>query len=152
MNLYQNLLNIRKIAIVNHFSDDIEKYVEKCYRYVSKTYHINLDELKSVKTPEEVALIFMEDELEDWTIEEIEKVKELLDTSDKPILQSGMIESDSELSDDEWILQQEAVAKKEEEKKRKQQEDIARKTHDAIQQLTQSFNGLNKALDKKEDE
>lgn len=152
MNLYQNLLNIRKIAIENHLSEDIETYIEKCYRYYSKTYSVNLDVVKATKAPEEVALIYMEDELSDWTPEEIEKVKEMLSAADRPVLQSDIPEGSLEISDDEWIAQQEKVAKREEEKKRKQQEEIAKKTHDAIQQLTQSFNGLNKALDKKEDE
>lgn len=153
MDLYSRLLNIRKIAIENHLSDDIETYIEKCYRHYSKTYSVSLDECRSKMAPEQVALVYMEDELSDWNIEEIMKIKEMLSTSDVPVLHSGMAEKEEDvISDDEWIAQQEALVKQQEEKKRKQQEEIAKKTHEAIEQLTKSFDSFSKAVDKEDKE
>jgi len=146
--LYQNLLNLRRLAIQNYLADDLESYIERCYRHYSKTYSVNLDHAKLTKTPEEVAFIYMEDEMHDWTPEQLEKVQAMLDNSDKPVLESGMAMVIEEVSDDEWIAQQEALAKAEEEKKQKRNEEIAKKTHEAIEELTQSFERVSKAVDK----
>lgn len=149
--LFQNLLNLRRIAVENRLSDDIELYIEKCYRYYSRTYGPDLETLKQTMTAEQVALVFMEDEMIDWTAEEVIDVQRMLSTTDVPVLDSNMIEDDEDgVSDDEWIAQQEAIAKKEEARKAKEQEEIAKKTHEAIEKLTQSFKSLEKAVDKKE--
>lgn len=142
--LYRNLLNLRRIAIQNRLSDDPELYIEKCYRYYSKTYSMSLEQVKKDLAPEEVMLIYMEDELVDTDVEEILRIKALLDNTEKPVL-NGYIEDNesTDMSDDEWIAQQNALLKKEEDtKKMKQQEDIAKKTHEVIEQLTQSFKSL----------
>ena len=137
---YLNLINLRKLAIKNHFSDDIELYIDKCYRHYSKTYNTPLADAYKDLTPEEVLLIYFCDEMEEWTPEEVEKIQKILSTADVPMLDPGYsAKATSEISDDEWILQQEKNMKAEQEKKAKQQEDIAKKTHEAIEQLTQAF-------------
>lgn len=143
--LYQNLVNLRKIAIENRLSDDTETYIDKCYRHYSKTYNMPLDHVYKTLVPEQVILIYMEDEMEEWTPEEVIKIREVLSTRDVPVVESNIVvASGDEVSDDEWIAQQEAIAKRDEEKnKRKQQEDVAKKTHEAIEELTQSFKNPN---------
>ena len=141
---YQNLISLRKIAIHNRLSDDLDIYIENCYRYVSKTYNISLFELKDKMIPEQAVLIFMEDEMNDWDVQNILDVQAQLNTGDRAVIESSGPRQVS-LSDDEWIAQQESLLKNGE-KKAKQQEDIAKQTHKVIEDLTSSINAMTKSM------
>lgn len=141
---YQNLISLRKIAIHNRLSDDLDIYIENCYRYVSKTYNISLFELKDKMIPEQAVLIFMEDEMNDWDVQNILDVQAQLNTGDRAVIESSGPRQVS-LSDDEWIAQQESLLKSGE-KKAKQQEDIAKQTHKVIEDLTSSINAMTKSM------
>lgn len=151
--LFQNLLNLRRVAAYNRLhSDDVWQYIEKCYRYYSKTYHVSLLEAKEKITIEEVVLIHMEDELEDM---ELESVLEMLKTIENPELPVALYESEEvagdDVSDDEWIAQQNLQLKKQDEaKKLKQAEDIAKRTHEALEQLTNSFQKMENSIKEKD--
>jgi len=101
-----------------------------------------LDAVKEKYTPEEVVLVFMEDELIEWTPEEIFRLRDTLSSADRPVIEDLAVTT-VELSDDEWVAQQEALLKAESKKK----EDVAKKTHDVIEQLTKSFKSLTKDLE-----
>lgn len=143
---YRHLLNLRQIAIHNIIEDDAEWYIEKCYRYYSKTYHTPLHVAKEVMSVEEVVLISMQDEMLDLTAEEIAdfkaKVNETLKTA---LVAPTLIDKlDEAAGDDIWIAEQTALlkkqeAKEQENKKTKAQEDIIKKTHEALEKLTVSI-------------
>lgn len=147
----KNLLNVRRIAVHNRLSEDIEIYVEKCYRYFSKTYSVSLIELKEKLSPEEVALVFMEDEMEEWTVEQVKEMKVQLDDSERAMLTAPVPgeDDDSELDDESWIAEQNKILKKQDvDKSKKAQEDVIKKTHAAIEQLTQTFKKTTEDLKK----
>lgn len=147
----KNLLNIRRIALQNRLSEDTDTYIEKCYRHYSKTYHTPLHLVKEQLTVEEVALVFMEDQIEEWSVEDLNSLKEKLDESERPVLQGALSnDPEDEVIDDElWIAQQNKLVREQEAAvKAKQNQDVVKKTHEAIEQLTKSFENFNDAVKK----
>ena len=145
---YKQLLNLKIIAIQNSIDESIDSYVEKAYRHFSKTYNTPLFEAKEKLTPHEVVLILMEDELEDFKVEELQDMLNEL----RPPVQLGapeeMINSENVADDELWIAQQNKLLKEQDEKeKNKQNEEIVKKTHEAIEKLTSA---LSKTMGPKE--
>jgi hypothetical protein len=140
---YRHLINIRQIAVHNVMEDDIEFYVEKCYRYYSKTYHTPLHLAKEAITPEEVVKIYMEDEMAEWTAEEIEDLRNKIDETPKMVLAGYANKATEEIDEEVWIAQQSALLKKQEESQKAKQEEIIKETHKVIEKLTSSLKGLN---------
>lgn len=135
---YQTLINLRLIAIHNIVNEDLESYVEKAYRHYSKTYFTALDEAKQKKTPHEVILILMEDELSELKVEELRDMQDELSTN--PTLFPDRAYASAEVSDEAWIADQNRMLRQQEEKdaakKAKAMEEVAKKTHEAIEKLT----------------
>lgn len=144
-NLYKNIVNLRKIAIKNNLKDDIDSYIEKCYRHYSKTYFTELE--KAYELPiERVVLIYMEDEMADMSKEEL---KDLLDKDfndiELPVVAMNY-EPPRDLTDDEWIAQQNLLLKKQQEDEAKQAE-IVKKTHESIEKFGKA---VDEVFDKEE--
>lgn len=150
---YKNLINVRRLAVHNRLSDDLDVYIDKCYRHYSKTYHTPLHVAQSILTAEEVALIFMEDEMEEWSVENVMEVKEALRTDDQPVIDCAQEKSNDVVDDDTWIAQQNAALKKqdEESKKKSAQAAVMKQTHDAIEKLTESFKSITKEIESKKE-
>jgi len=112
----QVLKYIRLLSIYNVNSNSIEWYVEQAYRYYSKTYHTPLHVARKNMIPAEVVQIFMEDEMADMNPEDVTALKDRLVKVPKPMLnvEDYQPEEDTELSDEEWVMQQMAEAAKNE--------------------------------------
>lgn len=137
---YQEFLNLKKIALKNVISEDTEHFIEKCYRYYSKTYHTPLHTVRETLHEYQVVLVYLEDLYEDS--ESMETVKEELESLQrqyKPVTSSNLIEPKAELDDDEWIKQQEILLKQQEEKKKKTAQQIIDDTHKKISQLSEKL-------------
>lgn len=146
MSLYQNLLNIKKLAIENNLNSiagDLDCFIEKCYRYYSKTYHTELE--KSYQLPiEQVVLIYMEDELSESTKEDLEELRKHFVTPEIFFEMPEKAEMENEVLDDEiWISKMNAdLKKKEDSKKEQDQKKVIEDTHKAIEELTKSLTKL----------
>ena len=143
---YRHLLNLRQIAVHNVMTDDVEFYIEKCLRYYSKTYHTPLHIVKELIPLEEVIMICMEDEMQDFTADEISDWKKKVDETPKAYVAAPEFMEQEEMSEDLWIAQQTALLKKQDEKQKKQKEqtskEIETKTNQAIDKLTASINAI----------
>ena len=140
---YRHLLNIRQIAIHNTMCGDLDFYIEKCYKHYSKTYHTPLHIAKELIPMEEVIKVFMEDELEDFTPEDMADFKAKVDETPKLMLAAPTYTEESEeLSEELWIAQQNALLKQQDEKAKKQQADIIKQTHEALDKLTTSLTNV----------
>jgi Lon protease-like protein len=145
MLLLRNLINVKRIAYKNVREDSVDFFVEKCYRYYSKTYHTPLEE--AYKLPiEKVCQVFMEDEMIEYTSDQMEDVLSAINNKLEPVLQF-VDETESEaLDDDAWIAKQNLELQQEETKKKKEleQAEIIKKTHEAIAALTSDLNSIKK--------
>lgn len=152
MLLLRNLINIKRIAYKNIKEDSLEFFVEKCYRYYSKTYNTALDE--AYKLPiERVCQVYIEDEMAEYTSEQMEDTLAIISNKLEPVLEAIDEEEDSEskaLDDEAWIAQQNLDLKKDEDKKKKEldQAEIIKKTHEAIAALTKDLKSMNEKEDK----
>lgn len=150
---YKNLINVRRLAVQNRLAEDLDTYIEKCYRHYSKTYHTPLQLVKETLSPEQVAMVFMEDEMEEWSIENVMEIKEALNNGDRPVIETAQMAEEEVIDDDTWIAQQNATLKKQEDtdKKKKSQEALMKQTHDAIEKLTESFKSITKDIEGKKE-
>lgn len=140
---HKNLLNLRQIAISNVMEDDLEFYVEKCYRYYSKTYHTPLHIAKEKVSEPEVVKIFMEDEMEDWTPDDMVEFKAKVNETPRVVIAApSFTEEPEEVDEEMWIAQQTALLKQQEAKEKKKQEDIMNKTHEAIDKMTAAIKNI----------
>lgn len=117
----QDLLNLKKIALQNRVDEGFEYFIERCYRYYSKTYHTPLHIAKQILSDHEAYMIYLEDSLEDSAIEEVKAELDDFEKDIKPVFQGGSEKQASEISDDEWIAQQEMLLKQQEQDKQKKQ-------------------------------
>ena len=136
---YQTLINLRLIAIHNVMDQSMDAYVEKAYRHFSKTYHTALHIAKEIMTPHEVVLIAMEDEMDDLKLEELLEFRSEV-APVQSIFPPYSLPEAGAIDDEAWIADQNRLLKIQEEKdkakKAKEMEEIAKKTHEAIEQLT----------------
>jgi Ser-tRNA(Ala) deacylase AlaX len=122
--------------------DDLEFYVEKCYRYYSQTYHTPLHLAKSILSAEEVVLIFMQNEMEDWTAEDMAEWKKKVDETPKVMIAAPEFIQPEEIDEEMWIAEQNALLKLQDEKDKKKQAEVIAKTHEAIDKLTESIKNI----------
>lgn len=143
--LSRELINLRKLAIKYHLSDDIDIYIEKAYRHFSKTYSTPLKEAYNM-TPHEVLLVYMQDEMDELKKEELLDFLSKITEKNEPMLSSGITKTyDDVVAEDEaWIAEQNALLKKESEKKANSK-DIIEQANKALEELGKS---LNKNIDK----
>jgi hypothetical protein len=145
----RNLINIKRIAYKNIREDSVEFFVEKCYRYYSKNYHTPLEEAYKVPS-ERVCQVFMEDEMLEYTSDQMEDVLKTINNKLEPVLQDIEDEELAVVDDETWIAQQNLELKREEEAKKKkelEQSDIIKKTHEAIAALTSDLKSIKKDID-----
>jgi hypothetical protein len=145
---YKHLLHIRQIALFNVMNDDVDFYIENAYRFYSNQFHTPLHIAKELIPEAAVVQILMEHEMKDWTAEEISDLKAQLNDVPKIMINGASSDAAPEEVDNEaWIAQQNLLLKKqdakEQQKKNKEQEEIMTKTHEAINQLTESLKNLN---------
>ena len=137
--LFQNLLNIKKLAIQNNLNSiagDLECFIEKCYRHYSKTYHTELEKAYTLPI-EQVVMIYMEDEMSDTTKEELEEMSKNFREIEVFFFMPGSVESENEVLDDElWIAKMNSDLKK---KNEVDQKKIIADTHKAIEELTKNL-------------
>src|SRR5665213_722961 len=100
---YKHLLNLRQIAVHNVMTDDVEFYIEKCLRYYSKTYHTPLHIVKELLPLEEVIKITMEDEMMDFTADEIADWKAKVDETPKAYVAAPEFMEQEAMSEELWI-------------------------------------------------
>jgi hypothetical protein len=122
--------------------NDIEWYIEQCYRHYSKTYHTPLHIAKKELPIEEVILIYMQDEMADWTADEMADWKTKVDETPKIYVAAPEYVDQEEMNEDLWVAQQTAILKQQEEQEKKKKEDVMAKTHEAIEKLTQSLKNI----------
>jgi len=145
----RNILNIKRLAIKNIKESSVDFFIEGCYRYYSTTYHTPLQSAYELPE-EEVCKIYFEDTLKEASADDLEDIIKHLDNALKmklsPDEESGV---DTGISDEDWIAQQSLELKREEMAKNgKSQEDshedVIKKTHDIIENLTRSLKGFEK--------
>src|SRR5580698_1152961 len=136
---YQTLINLRLIAIHNVMDQSMDAYIERAYRYFSKTYSTSLIEAKDRLLPHEVVLIFMEDEMAELKDEELLEFRTEVAPAQSIFPPYNLPEA-AAIDDEQWIADQNRLLKQQEEKakakKAKEMDEIAKKTHEAIEQLT----------------
>lgn len=136
---YQTLINLRLIAIHNVMDESMDSYVEKAYRHFSRTYNTSLIEAREKLLPHEVILIFMEDEMSELKNEELLEFRAEVSPA-LSIFPPYSLPEAGAIDDEQWIADQNRLLKIQEEKskaqKAKEMEEIAKKTHEAIEQLT----------------
>lgn len=133
----ETLLNLRRIALKNIKDESMWRYIEKCYRHYSVTYHTPLHLAKQILTIPEVILISMEDEMKDMPPDDVEEWLLKYDGKIKPMIEpiNPYLPEQEEVSDDLWIAQQEKELKQKEAKEAVSNEDIIKKTHEAMNQF-----------------
>jgi len=145
----RNILNVKRLAIKNIKSDSAEFFVENCYRYYSSTYHTPLQQAYELPI-EEVCRVYFEDTLKEASADELEDIMQHLDNSLKMKLSPDTsVVTDAGMSDEDWIAQQSLELKREEMAKNgksqeESHEDVIKKTHDIIENLTKSLKGFEK--------
>jgi hypothetical protein len=143
--LLRNLINIKRLAYKTIKEDSLDFFIEKCYRYYSKTYHTPLKE--AYKLPkEEITLIFFQDEMLEGDADDMELIRDQLESKLEPVLQMPEVlkQTKAILSEEEWVAKMNLEVKnemkaKEAKKPEMSQEDIIKQTHDAIAALTTSL-------------
>jgi N-dimethylarginine dimethylaminohydrolase len=144
------VVNLRKIAIKNCLSDDIDVYIERAYRHYSKTYNTPLHLAHELVTVPDALLIYMEDQMEDYTKEDLqERLAELTDKKPSIMLEPPKYANPRNelLSDDDaWIAEMNRKLREEEAQKAKAKVKDAEKLEaaakDAINQLAKSVNKI----------
>lgn len=136
----RNLLNVKRIAYKNIKESSIEFYIEKCYRYYSKTYHTPLEQAYNL-LPERVCQVYEEDTMAQLTADDMEMIHSQINNKVEPLLQDIDNVVTEALDDDAWIAQQNLELQKEEADKKKQAEqaDIIKRTHEAIDKLNKDI-------------
>lgn len=138
----KTLLNLKRLALKNVSERSLEYYIEKCYRHYSTTYFTPLHEAKKIVPIEEAILIYLEDEFNELTAEEVADLRTELSTRDQPIRSdSEYVEEDGPMSDEEWIAQQNLLLDKKKETKPKQEKNLMEETHAEAQKLMQELRG-----------
>lgn len=146
--LLKNLINIKRLAYKTIKEDSLEFFIEKCYRYYSKTYHTPLQQAYEVPK-EEVALIYFQDEMLDGDADDMELIKEQIQNKLEPVLSMPeiLLQNKAVLSEEEWVAKMNLEIKNEmkaqkAKKNEMSQEDIIKQTHDAIAALTTSLSKI----------
>lgn len=137
------IVDIRKLAIKNRLSEGMDVYMDNAYKYYSKTYNTALQSAYDI--PEEIVLlIFMQDEMEALSKEELLDWKEeLRDKSNDIMLEMPPYISPKRqaaaMDDEAWIAQMNLKLKKEADaNKAKELEAAAKaveKINDAVSQI-----------------
>lgn len=133
------LESLQKIALKNVLQEDVEFYIEKCYRYYSRTYSTPLHVVKRELTAEEVVLIYMEDEfLEAPTDKLIELATEFVNDDYVLPVENA---APRQLSDEEWIALENKKLQDAESKSAKQSE-ILKKTQEALAEFGKTIDSF----------
>jgi hypothetical protein len=84
--LLRNLINIKRLAYKTIKEDSLDFFIEKCYRYYSKTYHTPLKEAYKL-SKEEITLIYFQDEMLEGDADDMELIRDQLESKLEPVLQ-----------------------------------------------------------------
>lgn len=144
------VVNLRKIAIQNCLSEDVETYIVRAYRHYSKTYNTPLHIAEEIITVPDVLLIYMEDQMEDFTKEDLEeRLAEITDKKPTIVLEPPKYSnprSDLMGDDEAWIADMNRKLREEDAQKAKDKVKDAEKleaaAQDAINQLAKSVNKI----------
>lgn len=133
----RNFLAVKQLALKNHVEDTWDREIELAYRHYSKTYHTALHTSYDLLTPQEVLLLYFEDQYIEskLTVEEANDMLNELNPTAQPVIPS--LKPAGALTDDEWIAQQERLLKAKEKPK-----------HD-LKDLEKAITNLNNAIGKK---
>lgn len=99
--------SLQKIALSNVLNQSVDFFIERCYRYYSKTYCTPLNEVKKSLTPAHVMLIFFEDHYNQLPAEEIIQLRDKILKAPSPIYPNEDLLSDSndDIDEDEDLQQ-----------------------------------------------
>lgn len=141
------IVNIRKLAITHKLSDGMDVYVDNAYKYYSKTYNTALQSAYDI--PEEIVLlIFMQDEMEALSKEELLDWKEeLRDKSNDLMLEmpkrTNPKKQLSAMDDEAWIAEMNLKLQKEAEANKVKQMEAAAK---AVKQIDNAIGEIEKKI------
>lgn len=140
------LRHIRLIALDNCDSQSIEWFVERAFRYYSKTYHTPLHIVRSLDILD-VLKVYMEDECVDMSPEDRQAMKDRILIKPRPMLDIKDYEQEQydEMDDEEWVQHQiNMIAQQEKQKENKNvkntMDDAASHAMDAMQNLYKQLN------------
>lgn len=126
---FSDYLALRRLAYKYAVSQSLEAEIEKAYRHYSRTYNTPLETARALPM-EEALLIYFQDELEEATAEDLERIKEELFTDESLYIPKA---SQAKVDDDTWIAEQEKALKAQEAAK------LMSETEKALKALTESM-------------
>lgn len=141
------IVDIRKLAIKNRLSEGMDVYMDNAYKYYSKTYHTALQTAYDI--PEElILLIFMQDEMETLSKEELLDWKEeLRDKSNDTMLEMPPYISPKKqaaaMDDEAWIAEMNIKLKKEAAASKAKELEAAAK---AVEKINDAVNQIEKKM------